>query len=48
MTTTAEPPRTTEQQPDAARRRLTGAESLALDPYQLMAELGKTVIHPRG
>lgn len=48
MTTTVEPPRTTERQPDAAKRRLTAAEIRALDPYQLMAELVKTVIHPGG
>jgi ubiquinone/menaquinone biosynthesis C-methylase UbiE len=40
---------TTIRQRDAdAKRRLTGAEIRALDPYQLMAELGKTVIHPGG
>lgn len=48
MTTTIEHPHTSEQRGEAARRRLTAAEIRGLDPYQLMAELGKTVIHPGG
>jgi ubiquinone/menaquinone biosynthesis C-methylase UbiE len=48
MTTTSEQPRTAEERSDVASRRLTAAEIRALDPYQLMAELGKTVIHPGG
>lgn len=48
MTTTTEPPRITDRRPDAVERRLAPAEIRALDPYQLMAELGKTVIHPGG
>jgi ubiquinone/menaquinone biosynthesis C-methylase UbiE len=36
------------ERPGAANRRLTAAEISALDPYQLMAELGKTMIHPGG
>ena len=46
--TTTEYTQTAEQRSDTARRRLTAAEIRALDPYQLMAELGKTVIHPGG
>jgi ubiquinone/menaquinone biosynthesis C-methylase UbiE len=48
MTTSAEHPRSTGPEPAAARCRLTATEIRALDPYQLMAELGKTVIHPGG
>ena len=48
MTTTIEHSRTSEHPPDVAKQRLTAAEIRALDPYQLMAELGKTVIHPGG
>jgi SAM-dependent methyltransferase len=48
MTTTSEQPRTAEERSNVASRRLTAAEIRALDPYQLMAELGKTVIHPGG
>jgi ubiquinone/menaquinone biosynthesis C-methylase UbiE len=48
MTTTTDQPRATERQPGVARPRLTAAEIQALDPYQLMAELGKKVIHPGG
>jgi SAM-dependent methyltransferase len=48
MSITTEQPDTTEQRPGVAKRRLTAAEIRALDPYQLMAELGKTVIHPGG
>jgi ubiquinone/menaquinone biosynthesis C-methylase UbiE len=47
MSTTIEQTTTTEPSP-AAKLRLTAAEIRALDPYQLMAELGKTVIHPGG
>jgi protein-L-isoaspartate O-methyltransferase len=42
MTTTAAAPHAT------AEQRLTAAEIAALDPYQLMAALGKSVIHPGG
>jgi SAM-dependent methyltransferase len=48
MTTTTERPGTSEPHRDIAKPRLTAAEIRALDPYQLMAELGKTVIHPGG
>jgi ubiquinone/menaquinone biosynthesis C-methylase UbiE len=48
MTTTSEQPRTAEERSNVASRRLTAAEIRRLDPYQLMAELGKTVIHPGG
>ena len=48
MTTTTDQPRTSQGHPEIARRRLTAAEIGALDPYQLMAELGKTVIHSGG
>lgn len=34
--------------PDAQTRRLSTAEIQKLDPYQLMGELGKSVIHPGG
>jgi ubiquinone/menaquinone biosynthesis C-methylase UbiE len=47
MSSTIEHP-DTEERPGAAARRSTAAEIGALDPYQLMAELGKTVIHPGG
>jgi ubiquinone/menaquinone biosynthesis C-methylase UbiE len=39
---------TTAPAPAMAERRLTVAEIAALDPYQLMAALGKSVIHPGG
>jgi len=48
MNTTTEQSPGTDRQLAIARRRLTAAEIRALDPYQLMAELGKTVIHPGG
>jgi SAM-dependent methyltransferase len=48
VTTTTDQPPGTDRQLEIARRRLTAAEIRALDPYQLMAELGKTVIHPGG
>jgi SAM-dependent methyltransferase len=48
MTTAIQQPDATEQTPVRATGRLTAAEIRALDPYQLMAELGKTVIHPGG
>jgi hypothetical protein len=48
MSTTTEQPPGTEPRSEIVRRRLSTAEILALDPYQLMAELGKTVIHPGG
>jgi SAM-dependent methyltransferase len=48
MSTTSDQPRTAEERSNVASRRLTAAEIRALDPYQLMAELGKTVIHPGG
>jgi ubiquinone/menaquinone biosynthesis C-methylase UbiE len=48
MTTTTPTPRTGAPQPQVAKQRLTAEEIHALDPYQLMAELGKTVIHPGG
>jgi SAM-dependent methyltransferase len=48
MNTTTEQPPGTSRQREIARRRLSSAEVHALDPYQLMAELGKTVIHPGG
>jgi ubiquinone/menaquinone biosynthesis C-methylase UbiE len=48
MTTSTEQPPGTNRRGEIARRRLTTAEIRALDPYQLMAELGKTVIHPGG
>jgi SAM-dependent methyltransferase len=48
MTTTSEQPRTAEERSNVPSRRLTAAEIRRLDPYQLMAELGKTVIHPGG
>jgi ubiquinone/menaquinone biosynthesis C-methylase UbiE len=48
MSTTSEHSATAEHWPGGAAQRLTAAEIRALDPYQLMAELGKTVIHPGG
>jgi ubiquinone/menaquinone biosynthesis C-methylase UbiE len=48
MSTTTELPPTTKAGAADAKRRLSAAEIRALDPYQLMAELGKTVIHPGG
>jgi SAM-dependent methyltransferase len=48
MTTTTEQPRGAQPRSEIDERRLSAAEILALDPYQLMAELGKTVIHPGG
>jgi ubiquinone/menaquinone biosynthesis C-methylase UbiE len=48
VTTTTDQPRTIVQRSDVARRRLTAAEISALDPYELMANLGKTVIDPGG
>jgi len=48
MNTITEQPPGTDRQLEIAGRRLTAAEIRALDPYQLMAELGKTVIHPGG
>jgi SAM-dependent methyltransferase len=41
MSTTIQQPRATEQTPTGGKRRLTAEEIRALDPYQLMAELGK-------
>jgi ubiquinone/menaquinone biosynthesis C-methylase UbiE len=48
MSTTIQRPDATERAPVRAKRRSTAAEIRALDPYQLMAELGKTLIHPGG
>jgi 2-polyprenyl-3-methyl-5-hydroxy-6-metoxy-1,4-benzoquinol methylase len=48
MSTTTDRRSAAESGPRDAKRRLTAAEIGALDPYQLMAELGKTVIHPGG
>jgi ubiquinone/menaquinone biosynthesis C-methylase UbiE len=48
MTTATRRPSPTAHQTQPGNRRLTAAEIRALDPYQLMAELGKTVIHPGG
>ena len=39
---------TTAAAPATAERRLTPAQIAALDPYQMMAALGKSVIHPGG
>jgi ubiquinone/menaquinone biosynthesis C-methylase UbiE len=39
---------TTAAAPTPTERRLTPAQIAALDPYQLMAALGKSVIHPGG
>jgi ubiquinone/menaquinone biosynthesis C-methylase UbiE len=47
-TNTSEHRAKAEQGHDVAARRLTATEIRALDPYQLMSELGKTVIHPGG
>jgi hypothetical protein len=46
MTITLNRPHTSEQRRATVKRRLRAAEIAALDPYQLMAELGKAVIHP--
>jgi methylase of polypeptide subunit release factors len=48
MSTTIQQPDATDHTPADTIRRLTAAEIRALDPYHLMAELGKTVIHPGG
>jgi SAM-dependent methyltransferase len=48
MSATSEHPATVEHRDGIAGGRLTASEIRALDPYQLMAELGKTVIHPGG
>jgi ubiquinone/menaquinone biosynthesis C-methylase UbiE len=48
MSNTVQQQDAAEQPPVRATRRLTAAEIRALDPYQLMAELGRTVIHPGG
>jgi hypothetical protein len=45
MSTTTRLPHTPEQ---SRKPLLIPAEIRALDPYELMAELGKTVIHPGG
>jgi ubiquinone/menaquinone biosynthesis C-methylase UbiE len=48
VTTSTEDRATTDRGSPHTNRRLTAADIQALDPYQLMAELGKTVIHPGG
>jgi ubiquinone/menaquinone biosynthesis C-methylase UbiE len=48
MSTTIQQPNAGEQRHVDGKRRLTAAEIRALGPYQLMAEFGKTVIHPGG
>jgi ubiquinone/menaquinone biosynthesis C-methylase UbiE len=48
MSTTVQRQDAAEQALPDARRGLTAAEIRALHPYQLMAELGKTVIHSGG